>query len=127
MVESLGAPKVVIGGVIVGVCGFVLVLAAQSVPMAVVGLFIVGLGLAVLAPLSFAALAGAVPEHTMDVAIARMNIANYVGAILGGGTFGVVGGLIDLRWAWLVLVACAIPIVFTAKNFRAVHDLDSRA
>lgn len=125
VVEAVGAPKVLLGGVAVGVSGFLVVFASPMVIGACLGLFLAGLGLAVLAPLAFAGLGGAVPEHTLDVAIARMNLANYAGAILGGGAFGIVGGLLDLRWAWLVLVACAIPVVFTARTFRAVRDLDS--
>ena len=61
LVRRVGATKVVAVGTTVGVAGLVVVVSAASPAMAIGGFFVTGLGLAILAPLSFAALAGAVP------------------------------------------------------------------
>ena len=94
--------------------------------MAIAGFFVVGLGLAILAPLSFAALAGAVPAASLDVAIARMNIANYLGAILGGGLIGAAASADHLRWAFVIpLVLIPIVLLF-ARSFRTAMLGDRR-
>jgi len=86
--------------------------------MAIGGFFIVGLGLAILAPLSFAALAGAVPAASLDVAIARMNIANYLGAILGGGLIGAAASADHLRWAFVIPLVLVPIVLLLARSFR---------
>ncbi len=86
--------------------------------MAIAGFFIAGLGLAILAPLAFAALAGAVPAASLDVAIARMNIANYIGAILGGGLIGAAASADHLRWAFVIPLVLIPIVLLTARSFR---------
>ncbi len=118
LVRRVGATKVVAVGTSVGIVGLAVVVSATSPPMAIAGFFVVGLGLAILAPLSFAALAGAVPAKSLDVAIARMNIANYLGAILGGGLIGTAASADHLRWAFVIpLVLIPVVLVF-ARSFR---------
>jgi len=81
--------------------------------------FVTGLGLAILAPLSFAALAGAVPAASLDVAIARMNIANYLGAILGGGLIGAAASAGHLRWAFVIPLVLVPVVLLVLRSFRA--------
>jgi len=58
----------------------------------------------------------------VDVAIARLNIANYLGAILGGALIGAAASAHHLRWAFVIPLAI-VPVVFlVAKQFR-VADL----
>lgn len=99
----------------VGVLGLAIVVAAPVPAMAIAGFAVTGLGLAILAPLSFAALAAAVPAQSLDVAIARMNIANYLGAILGGGIIGAAASAGHLRWAFVIPLV-AVPLVWTAAG-----------
>ena len=86
--------------------------------MAIGGFFTAGLGLAILAPLAFAALAGAVPAASLDVAIARMNIANYLGAILGGGLIGAAATADHLRWAFVIPLVLIPIVLLTTRSFR---------
>ncbi|WP_159085773.1 MFS transporter [Aeromicrobium chenweiae] len=123
LVRRIGAPAVVGIGTATGIVGLVTVVAAAAPAMAIAGFFVVGLGLAVLAPLAFAALAGAVPAASVDVAIARMNIANYLGAILGGGLIGAAASADHLRWAFVIpLVLVPVVLLFT-RSFRTADDL----
>lgn len=118
LVRRFGASAIVAGGTLVGLAGLAVVVTATAPGMAIAGFFVTGLGLAILAPLSFAALAGAVPAAALDVAIARMNIANYLGAILGGGLIGAAASADHLRWAFAIpLVLVPVVLVF-ARWFR---------
>ena len=112
LVRRLGARRVVVLATVTGSAGLVVVVASPVPATAIVGFCVVGLGLAVLAPLAFAALAGSVPPASLDIAIARVNLANYVGAILGGGLIGAAASADHLRWAFvipLVLVPLVLP------------------
>jgi MFS family permease len=124
LVRRVGAPLVVTAGTATGVVGLAIVVASPVPATAIVGFFVVGLGLAILAPLSFAALAGAVPARSVDVAIARMNIANYLGAILGGGLIGAAASADHLRWAFVIPLVLVPVVLLLAGAYRAVEDLD---
>lgn len=118
LVRRTGAPRVAAAGTVIGIAGLAIVVSAAAPVMAIAGFFVAGLGLAILAPLSFAALAGAVPVASLDVAIARMNIANYLGAILGGGLIGAAASADHLRWAFVIpLVLIPVVLIF-ARSFR---------
>lgn len=119
LVRRRGDVFVVRLGTAIGIAGLVGVVAAPAPPLAIVSFFVVGLGLAILVPLSFAAIAGAVGPGAVDVAIARLNIANYLGAILGGALIGAAASTHHLRWAFVIPLAI-VPVVFlVAKEFRA--------
>jgi MFS family permease len=114
----VGAARVVATGTALGLAGYLAVVLAPTAQLAVVAFFVVGLGLAVVAPLGFAALGAAVPPEAADAAIARMNIANYVGAILGGGLIGAVAEAGELRLAFVVPLVLVAPILLLARSFR---------
>jgi len=118
LVRRVGAPRVVGVGTAIGIAGLVVVVTSTAPATAIGGFFIVGLGLAILAPLSFAALAGAVPPAALDVAIARMNIANYLGAILGGGLIGAAASAGHLRWAFVIPLVLIPVVLLFARSFR---------
>ncbi len=117
LVRRVGAARVVAGGAALGLVGFVGVVAAPDASVAVPAFLVAGLGIAVVAPLSFAAVGAAVPPEAADAAIARMNIANYVGAILGGAVIGAVAQGGSLRLAFLVPLVLVAPILLLARAF----------
>lgn len=123
LVRRIGAVKVVVIGTVTGIVGLALVVSATAPATAIGGFFVVGVGLAILAPLAFAGLAGAVPAASLDVAIARMNIANYVGAILGGGLIGAAASADHLRWAFVIPLALVPIVLLCARSFRAADNL----
>lgn len=124
LVRRVGAPTVVTAGITIGVAGLAIVVAAASPIMAISGFFVVGLGLAILAPLAFAALAGAVPAASRDVAIARMNVANYLGAILGGGLIGGAASSDHLRWAFVIPLVLVPVVLLFVRSFRSADGLE---
>ncbi|MEO7893850.1 MAG: MFS transporter, partial [Aeromicrobium sp.] len=110
LVRRHGAVYVVRTGALIGIAGLLGVVVAPVPTLAIIGFFFAGLGLAILAPLAFAAIGGAVGPDRVDVAIARLNIANYLGAILGSGLIGAAATGGQLRWAFVIPLAL-IPIV----------------
>lgn len=124
LVRRIGAAAVVVIGTSTGIVGLATVVAAPVPIVAIAGFFVVGLGLAILAPLSFASLAAAVPPAARDVAIARMNVANYLGAILGGGLIGAAASADHLRWAFVIPLVIVPVTLCVARSFR---DADSAA
>jgi MFS family permease len=121
VVRRMGAAAVVLIGTSVGLVGLLTVVVSPVPAVAIVGFFVTGLGLAILAPLSFAALAAAVPPGARDVAIARMNIANYLGAIMGGGLIGAAASAEHLRWAFVIPLVTVPVVLLTARAFGAAR------
>lgn len=126
LVRRIGSMAVVVAGTLTGVTGLAIVVASTAPAMAIAGFFVAGLGLAILAPLSFAALAAAVPAEARDVAIARMNVANYLGAILGGGLIGAAASADHLRWAFAIPLTLLPVVLLAARSFRASDDVRLR-
>jgi MFS family permease len=106
---------VAVGG-LVGGAGMLLVSAAHNATLAITGFAIVGLGLCVVVPQSFSA-AGALDPTGSGVAIARVNLFNYVGFVVGAGLIGVVNDAAGLRWAFAVPAVLCLGIVGLAPAF----------
>ncbi len=113
-----------VGGVVSAVALAVIVF-SPAAWVAVAGFAVLGLGIGIVAPLSFsaaAAVAGDVTEPAarrarVDAVIARFNQFNYVGALLGSVLTGLVGaGSLRVGFALpMVLVLAIIPL---ARSFR---------
>src|SRR5699024_7257715 len=118
-VRRFGEIPVVRVGAAIAVAGTGLVVGAQSVPMALAGFLIVGLGAPVVAPLCFGAAGRLAPDGQADAVIARLNIFNYAGTLVGGGIVGGVAALTSLRIAFVVSLVFAVGLALLAPAFRA--------
>jgi MFS family permease len=107
---------VAVGGLI-GAVGMTLVATAPAPAMAIAGFAIVGVGLCPVVPLSFS-VAGALDPTGSGVAIARVNLFNYVGFVVGAGLIGAVNQGAGLRWAFVVPAALCLIIIVLAPSFR---------
>lgn len=112
-VRRWGPVAVVRGGALVGLVGLVGVVAAPDAVLALVAFTVMGLGLCVVAPVSFTA-AGRVDPTGLGIAVSRVNIFNYVGFVVGAG---VVGAIHPLRAAFAAPAVLALVIVFLARGF----------
>ncbi len=117
LVRKHGAVFVVRAGTLIGIAGLLGVVVVPVPALAVVGFFFAGLGLAILAPLAFAAIAGAVGPDGVDIAIARLNLANYLGAIIGSGAIGAAATGGHLRWAFVIPLVLIPIVLIVAKSF----------
>jgi MFS family permease len=100
-------------------CG--LVAAVPSITVAVIGFALTGLGVGVLVPLAFSAAGHAVPGNSDEV-IARVNLFNYGGALLGAVLLGLLSEPVGLRVAFLLPVAgllLTLPVVRQLRHLTA--------
>lgn len=125
LVERFGAGVVLRGGGLLAALSLALVVTAPTWPVAVLGFTVLGLGVAVIAPLSYSAaarIAGGegVPEELrqarVDAVIGRFNQFNYVGALLGAVLTGLVGAD-SLRVGFAVPMVLILAILPLASSF----------
>lgn len=125
LVQQFGALVVLRLGSVVGAAGLLVVVMAPTWPVSLVGYALAGGGLAVVAPLAFstaARLAGgqtqdpALRQARVDAAVARFNLFNYGGALLGSVATGLVGGS-DLRYGFVLPAALALALFWMARYF----------
>lgn len=107
---------VAVGG-IVGAAGLAAVTLAPGPWVAVVGFGLTGLGLSVVVPLSFSVAGRLDPEGT-GIAVARVNLFNYVGFVVGAGLIGGVAELLSMRLAFAVPALLALGVIALAPAFR---------
>jgi len=130
LVRRFGAVRVLRVGTLVGFCGLAITVFAPTWPVAVLGFFVTGGGVAVVAPLSFSAAARIAGQgetdpllrHArVDAVIARFNQFNYVGALLGAVMTGLVGAG-DLRIGFAVPMVLVLGILPLAPAFAPIDD-----
>ncbi|MFI1304418.1 MFS transporter [Streptomyces sioyaensis] len=122
-VRRFGAVAVVRCGTVVAAGGFAVVAAAPGPWAGMAGFTLLGLGLCVIVPQTFAA-AGryAFENHgpgASDTAVARLNIFNYVGFLIGSPLVGALGDAWSYRGAMLVPMALVLVTLVYARSFGA--------
>ncbi|MFE7544048.1 MFS transporter [Streptomyces platensis] len=120
-VRRFGAVAVVRAGAVVAAGGFAVVAAAPGAWAGMAGFTLLGFGLSVLVPQTFAA-AGryAFERHgpqAADMAVARLNIFNYVGFLIGSPLLGALGDAWSYRGAMLVPMALVLVTLVYARSF----------
>jgi MFS family permease len=120
-VRRFGAVAVVRLGAVVGALGFAVVAVAPGAWAGMLGFTLVGLGLCVLVPQTFAA-AGRLFPNASDAAVARLNIFNYVGFLIGSPLVGALGDAWSYRWAMLVPMLLVLVTLFYARSFAPQPD-----
>ncbi|MFF8413588.1 MFS transporter [Streptomyces omiyaensis] len=117
-VRHLGASAVVRAGAVLAACGFALVAVAQSAWVGIAAFTVLGLGLSVIVPQTFAA-AGRLFPGNSDAAVARLNVFNYVGFLVGSPLVGALGDAWSYRGAMLVPMVLVLVTVVYATSFGA--------
>lgn len=120
-VRRFGAVAVVRGGALVAAGGFAVVAAAPGAWVGMLGFTLLGLGLCVLVPQTFAA-AGRLFPGASDAAVARLNVFNYVGFLVGSPLVGALGDLWSYRGAMLVPMVLVLVTLVYARSFEAQPD-----
>jgi MFS family permease len=128
-VQRLGAVFTVRAAAVTGTIGSVLVVIAPGPLVAIIGFGLAGAGLPMVAPLCFSA-AGAlarsktsavqsVPDAdaSVDRAVARLNVFNYLGSVLGAVLIGGIATATDLRIGFIVPILLAATMFFLANAF----------
>ncbi|MFJ9427240.1 MFS transporter [Streptomyces sp. NPDC101249] len=120
-VRRFGAVVVVRAGALVAACGFAVVAVAPGAWVGMAGFTLLGLGLCVLVPQTFAA-AGRLFPGASDAAIARLNIFNYVGFLVGSPLVGALGDAWSYRGAMLVPMVLVLVTSAYARSFAPRQD-----
>ncbi|CAL9473998.1 MFS transporter [Streptomyces sp. DH-12] len=125
-VRRFGAVSVVRAGALVAAAGFAVVAGAPGVWVGMLGFTLLGLGLCVLVPQTFAA-AGRRADETgrpgaSDAAVARLNVFNYVGFLVGSPLVGALGDVWSHRGAMLVPMALVLVTLVHARSFAPGAD-----
>ncbi|MFD5510796.1 MFS transporter [Streptomyces sp. NPDC127051] len=115
-VRRFGAVAVVRIGTVVAAGGFAVVASAPGAWTGMLGFTLLGIGLCVIVPQTFAA-AGRLFPSSSDTAIARLNIFNYVGFLIGSPLVGGIGDAWSYRGAMLVPMALVLVTLFHARSF----------
>ncbi|MBP2707127.1 MFS transporter [Microbispora sp. RL4-1S] len=116
-VRRFGPAAIVRAGAVVATAGFAAVVAAPGEPMAIAGFALTGIGLSVVAPQSFSAAGRLDPAHT-GVAIARVNMFNYVGFIVGAALVGGIADASGYRIAFAAPLVLVAVIILLARGFQ---------
>ncbi|MYY06859.1 MFS transporter [Streptomyces sp. SID4913] len=115
-VRRFGAVAVVRAGTVLAAAGFGVVAVAGGAWTGMLGFTMLGLGLCVIVPQTFAA-AGRMFPGASDTAIARLNIFNYVGFLVGSPLVGALGDAWSYRGAMLVPMVLVLATLVYAKSF----------
>ncbi|KOU41159.1 transporter [Streptomyces sp. WM4235] len=116
-VRRFGAVAVVRGGTLVAALGFGVVAVAPGAWTGMLGFTLLGIGLCVIVPQTFAAAGRLFPGASADTAIARLNIFNYVGFLVGAPLVGGLGDAWSYRGAMLVPMVLVSVTLFHARSF----------
>ncbi|MBM9510553.1 MFS transporter [Actinacidiphila acididurans] len=114
-VRRFGAVAVVRAGTVVAVAGFAVVAVAPGAWVGMLGFTLLGLGLCVIVPQTFAG-AGRMFPGASDTAIARLNVFNYVGFLVGSPLVGALGD------AWSYRGAMVVPMVLVGLTLLYAHS-----
>ncbi|GAA5055271.1 MFS transporter [Nocardia callitridis] len=127
MVRRFGPRAVVRVAAMTGVVGLVLVVSAPGPLVAIIGFLVAGIGMPVIAPLCFSAASRLASGRALDALIARLNLFNYAGTLLGGGLVGAVAALFGHRPGFLIPLLFAIVLIGFARVFAVRPDAEQRA
>jgi MFS family permease len=122
-VRRRGPAAMVRYGSVLAAAGFAVVALAGGAWTGLLGFTALGLGICVVVPQTFAA-AGRIygdahGPHAADAAVARLNIFNYVGVLLGSPLVGAIGGAWSYRAAMVVPMALVLVVLGLARPFTA--------
>ncbi|WP_228925218.1 MFS transporter [Streptomyces sp. DH7] len=115
-VRRFGAVAVVRGGSLLAAGGFAVVAVAPGAWVGMFGFTMLGFGLCVIVPQTFAA-AGRMFPGNSDAAVARLNIFNYVGFLVGSPLVGALGDARSYRGAMLVPMVLVLATLVYARAF----------
>lgn len=125
-VRRFGAVAVVRAGALVAAVGFAVVAGAPGAWVGMLGFTLLGLGLCVLVPQTFAAAGRRAAERggpgASDAAVARLNVFNYVGFLIGSPLVGALGDAWSYRGAMLVPMVLVLVTLVYARSFAAGPD-----
>ncbi|MCC3330113.1 MFS transporter [Nocardia abscessus] len=118
LVRRFGPRRVVRVAASTGALGLAIVVVAPGPVIAIAGFLVAGVGLPVIAPLCFSAAGQLATGRGLDALIARLNLFNYAGTLLGGGVIGAVAASFGHRAGFVLALVFAGVLIALARVFR---------
>lgn len=115
-VERWGAVAVVRGGAALAALGFGLAASAPGAWAGIAAFTVIGFGICAIIPQVFAA-GGQLFPAASDAAVARLNLFNYVGFLLGSPLVGALAGAGSFRLAMLAPMVLILAVLPLARHF----------
>jgi predicted MFS family arabinose efflux permease len=111
LTARIGDRSIMVWGSLVAIAGFIVLLLAPTMPVAVAGFILIGLGAANVVPVLFR-LAGSQKVMPGGLAIAAITTMGYAGILLGPAAIGFVAGHVGLAMAFWMIPAllCLVPL-----------------
>jgi predicted MFS family arabinose efflux permease len=122
LTARMGEVRLIFLGALMGVAGLTCLALAPAVWVAVTGIGIFGLGIAVMVPTANALLSRIVPPALQGLAIARAWMIGFTGFFVGPSAIGMIAEATNLRVAFLCvagLVATIPPLVLALRRHGA--------
>lgn len=126
LVHRFGRVRVAAPTGVLAAAGLVLVALVPHPVAAVVGFALAGIGAGALVPLAFSA-AGELAPARLDEVVARINLFNYVGALLGAVVIGLLSDVTGLGPAFLVPALLLAPAMAIVPRLREHQRTTSAA
>jgi MFS family permease len=116
LVSRAGRPPVVLAAAVLAALGLSLTALVPAGWSAIAGFAAAGVGVGALVPMAFSA-AGELDPGRVDEVIARINLFNYAGAVLGAVLVGLLADRPGLGLAFLLPALLVAPVSGTARRF----------
>ncbi|MFC9995604.1 MFS transporter [Nocardia sp. NPDC127526] len=117
-VRRFGPRTVVRAAALIGTLGLTIVVAAPGPEIAILGFLVAGLGLPVIVPLCFSEAGQLTSGRDLDSLIARLNLFNYAGTLIGGVVVGGIAAGLTLRAGFAVPLLFAVILIGFARAFH---------
>ncbi|MGP3535528.1 MFS transporter [Microbacterium sp. RD1] len=117
LLRVTGPRTVVVAAVVIAVVGCVGVAALPWAAAAIAGFALAGVATGALVPVAFGAAGDLAPARS-DQVIARVNVFNYVGAVIGAVAVGLLADGPGLGIAFLIPAALVAAVLSVARAFR---------
>ncbi|WP_316523098.1 MFS transporter [Kitasatospora brasiliensis] len=115
-VQRFGAVPVVRAGAALAALGFAAAAAAPTAWAGIAGFTVLGFGICAIIPQVFAAGGRLFPADS-DAAVARLNLFNYVGFLIGSPLVGAIADASSYRWALLAPMLLVLAVLPLADRF----------
>ncbi|WP_230210223.1 MFS transporter [Streptomyces kaniharaensis] len=125
-VQRFGAVPVARGGAGLAALGFAVAAAAPAAWAGIAGFTLLGFGICAIIPQVFAAGGRLFPADS-DAAVARLNLFNYVGFLVGSPLVGAIADGSSYRWALLAPMLLVLAVLPLADRFAPAPALAAPA
>jgi MFS family permease len=113
LITRIGSKRMVIGGASLAALGFLVVVIAPSVPIAIMGYILVGCGCCCIVPVLFTASAN-IPGVSTVEGFAMVTTGGLIGFLTGPSLIGFISEKINLSAGFSLLVVLALTAAFVA-------------